>query len=53
MFQEAQAIRKMGFTGNDKMRTLKEKHFSQFKTDVMKTERVVDPEAYFLTILMD
>ena len=53
MFQEAQAIRKMGFTGSDKMRTRKEKHLSQFKKDVMRTERLVDPEAYFLTTLTD
>ena len=45
MFQEAQALRKMGFTGKGKVRTMKEKHFPQLKRAVLKAERLVDPGA--------
>lgn len=45
MFQEAQALRKMGFTGKGKVRTMTEKHFPQLKREVLEAERLVDPGA--------
>lgn len=38
MFYEAQALRKMGFTGKVKVRNRKDQDFSQIKREVIKAE---------------